>query len=76
MDRAASAGVTTGDGVTVNVTGPLLPAGFPWRELVCVATAVYCPLDRAGLALPETQAAPVPVAVAVETAVPFAAARA
>jgi len=66
------AGVMIGGGVTVNVTGSLLPAGFPWCELVWVATAVYCPLDRAGLALPDVQPAPVPVAVAVETTVPFA----
>ena len=53
--------VTAGDVVsTVKVTGLLAPEGLP-SELSCVATAVYCPLDRAGLALPETQAAPVPV---------------
>ena len=67
-----AAGVMTGGGVTVNVTGPLLPAGSPTSEFAWLATAVYCPLDRAGLALPDVQLAPVPVAVAVETTVPFA----
>ena len=62
----------TGGGVTVNVTGSLLPAGFPRIELTWVAIAVYCPLARAGLALPDVQPAPVPVAVAAETTAPFA----
>ena len=44
------AGVMIGGAVTVNVTGSLLPAGFPRSEPTWVATAVYCPLDRAGLA--------------------------
>ena len=70
----ASAGVTATGGVTVKVTGPLLPAGPPASGFGWVATAVYFPLDRAGLALPDVQPAPVPVAVAVETTVPFAAA--
>ena len=66
--------VTVGELVsTVKVTGALSPAGFP-SELPCVATAVYWPLDKAGLALPDVQAPPVPVAVAVETTVPLAAA--
>ena len=65
-------GVTTSGGVIVNVTGPLLPGVSPTIEFSWVATAVYCPLARAGLALPDAQVAPVPVAVAVETTVPFA----
>jgi hypothetical protein len=60
-----------GVGVTVNVTGPLLPVGLPY-ELSWEATAVYCPSGSAGLAGPEVQAAPVPVALAAETIVPFA----
>jgi hypothetical protein len=56
---------------TVKVTGSLMPAGFP-SELGCVATAVYCPLDKAGLASPDAQVPPVPVAIAVETTDPFA----
>jgi hypothetical protein len=59
-----------GVGITVNVTGPLLPVGLPY-ELSWEATAVYCPSGRAGLAGPETQPAPVPVAVAAETIVPL-----
>src|SRR5664280_2638916 len=55
---------------TVNVTGLLTPAGFP-GEPAWVAVAVYCPVSRAGLALPEFQLPPVPVAVAVETTEPF-----
>ena len=62
----------TGEGVTVNVTGSLLPAGFEGSELGWVATAVYCPLERAGLALLDVQALPLPVAVAIETTGPFA----
>jgi hypothetical protein len=60
-----------GCGVTVNVTGPLLPVGLPY-ELSWSATAVYCPSGSAGLAGPELQPPPVPVAVAAETIVPFA----
>jgi hypothetical protein len=37
-----------------------------------MATAVYCPLESAGLVLPDFQPEPVPVAVVVETTVPFA----
>src|SRR5207248_176292 len=70
VDR--SAGGATVNGATVNVTGPLLPAGFPGSKLAWVATAVYCPVDRAGLALLDAQPAPVPVAVVSETIVPFA----
>ncbi len=45
--------VTLGEAVLmVNLTPLLVPAGFP-SELDWVATAVYWPLDRAGLALPE-----------------------
>ncbi|TMM18072.1 MAG: hypothetical protein E6F96_07180 [Actinobacteria bacterium] len=66
---AASPGV---GGVTVKVTGLLLAAGFPDSEPAWMATAVYCPLGRAGLALPDIHPAPVPVAVAVETTVPLA----
>ncbi len=69
---ATNAGVMTGGGVTVNVTDPLLPAGFPTSELAWMAIAVYWPTDSAGLASPEVQPAPVPVAVAVETTGPFA----
>lgn len=65
-----TAGVLAGGGVTVNVTGSLQPGGFP-SELSCVATAVYSPLGRVGLASPDVQPAPVPVAVAIETTVPF-----
>ena len=64
--------VTVGEAVsTTNVTGTLVPGGFP-SELSCLATAVYCPLGRAGLASPELQAPPVPVAVALATIDPFA----
>jgi hypothetical protein len=66
-----TAGVKTGGDVIVNVTGPLLPAGFP-RELSWTATAVYSPVDNAGLASLDFQPAPVPAAVAVETSVPVA----
>ena len=59
-------------GATVNVTGPLLPAGFSGSKLAWVATAVYCPVDRAGLALLDAHPFPVPVAAAAETIVPFA----
>ena len=41
--------------------------GFGW-----VATALYCPLVRAGLALLDIQLLPLPVAVAIETTGPFA----
>ena len=75
LDRAAGAfNVTAGAAVsTVNVTELLVPAGFP-SELCWVAIAVYTcfPLDRAGLALPELQPPPAPVAVAVATTDPFA----
>ena len=64
--------VTVGEVVsTTNVTGRLLPRGFP-SELACVAIAVYCPLASAGLASPEVHAPPVPAAVALATIVPFA----
>jgi hypothetical protein len=56
--------------MTVNVTGPLFPGGFP-RELAWIATAVYCPIGSAGFELPDAQPAPVPVAVAAETIVPL-----
>jgi hypothetical protein len=72
MGVMGGTGVTVnGIGATVNVTGPLLPAGFPGIELFWLAIAVYCPLDRAGLALPDVHPAPVPAAVAVETTGPF-----
>ena len=61
--------VTVGEVVsTTNVTGELVPAGFP-SELVWLATAVYVcfPLARLGFALPEVQLPPVDVAVALET---------
>ena len=65
--------VTVGELVsTMNVTGVLTPVGFPGSELSWVATAVYCPLGRAGLAGPEVQAPPVRVAAAVETIGPSA----
>jgi hypothetical protein len=59
-----------GGGVTVNVTGPLLPVGLPY-ELSWSAAAVYCPTGSAGLAGPDVHPAPVPVAVDAETIVPF-----
>src|SRR5207249_3764972 len=66
--------VTVGEVVsTMKVTALLLPGGFP-SELSCTATAVYCPLESGGLALPDVQAPPVPVAVAVATSAPLAAA--
>ena len=74
FDRSAGEfNVTLGAAVsTVNVTGgSLTPAGFP-SGLSCIAIAVYCPLDRAGLASPELQSPPLPVAVAVETTEPVA----
>src|SRR5438128_11270645 len=64
--------VTVGEVVsTMNVRGWLTPEGFP-SELSCVATAVYWPLERAGLALPDTQAPLVPGAVALDTTAPVA----
>ena len=64
--------VTAGELVsTTNVTGELVPAGFP-SELGCVATAVYCPLERVGLALPDVQLPPSGVAVAIAMTVPLA----
>ena len=64
--------VTLGAAVsTVKVSGSLAPAGFS-SGLSCIAIAVYCPLDRAGLASPELQSPPLPVAVALETIEPFA----
>jgi hypothetical protein len=64
--------VTSGAAVfTVKATGALFPAGLP-RELLCVATAVYWPLTSAGLALPDVQSPPVPVASALATGVPCA----
>src|SRR5438128_11208751 len=64
--------VTVGEVVsTMNVPGWLPPEGFP-SELSCVATAVYWPLERAGLALPDTQAPLVPGAVALDTTAPVA----
>src|SRR6476469_6435298 len=64
--------VTVGEAVSISkVTGLLFPAGLP-SELVWVALAVYSPLERAGLAPPELQPPPVPVAAAVERTVPSA----
>jgi hypothetical protein len=64
--------VTVGADVsTVKVTGELLPAGFP-SELCWTATAVNVPFVSDGLASPEDQLPPVPVAVAVDTTVPLA----
>ena len=64
--------VTVGELVsTMNVTGELVPGEFP-SELGCSAIAVNCPLERAGLASPELQPPPVPVAAALETTVPSA----
>ena len=64
--------VTVGEAVsTTNVAGELTPGGFP-SELSWAATAVYCPLASAGLASPDVQAPPVPVAVALATIEPFA----
>jgi hypothetical protein len=64
--RATGGDVRGGEAI-VNVTGSLLPAGPSAIELAWSATAVYWPLDRAGLALSDVQPAPVPTAVAVET---------
>jgi len=59
--------VTVGEAVsTIKDTVRLLPSGFP-SELSCVATAVYSPLGSSGLAWPELQSPPFPVAVALET---------
>ena len=64
--------VTAGELVsTTNVTGELVPAGFP-SELGCVATAVYRPLERAGLGGPEVQLPFAGVAVAIAMTVPLA----
>jgi hypothetical protein len=41
-------------------------------ELSCTATAVYCPLVSAGLALPEDQPPPLPDALALDTGEPLA----
>ena len=75
LDRnAGEFNVTVGgDVLTVKVTGSLLPAGLP-SGLAWMATAVkVCfPLGRAGVALPEVQLPPVPVAVAVDRTVPSA----
>ena len=73
FDRSAGeSSVTLGAAVsTVKVTGSLTPAGFP-SGLGWVAIAVYCPLERAGLALPEPHPPPVPDAVAVATTDPSA----
>src|SRR5207248_90643 len=63
--------VTVGDVVsTVKVTALLAPGGLS-SELSCVASAVYWPLESAGLAAPDAKAPPVPVAVAVATAGPL-----
>ena len=56
---------------TMNVRGSLTPEGLP-SELGCVAIAVYCPFESAGLALPDANAPPVPAALAVATTVPLA----
>jgi hypothetical protein len=59
--------VTVGAEVlTVKVTVLLFPAAFP-SELGCVAIAVYSPLERALLAVPEVQLPPLGFAVALET---------
>src|ERR1017187_4275842 len=64
--------VTVGEAVsTSNVTGLLVPAGFP-SELGWTATAVYSPFERDVPALPELQLPPVPGAAASETMVPSA----
>ena len=62
--------VTVGGEVsTMNVTGWLLPAGFP-IALVWVASAVNVPLPSARVAWPEVQLPGVPVAVAVARTFP------
>jgi hypothetical protein len=64
--------VTVGELVsTTKVTGELLPGELP-SELGWVATAVYWPLAKAGLACPELQPPPVPLAAAFETGTPSA----
>jgi hypothetical protein len=68
--EAGWASVTTGGLVsTLNVTGWLTPSGL-WSELSWLAVAVYSPVLSDGLALPDFQAPPVPVAVALETTLP------
>ena len=60
---------TLGDAVlTVNLMLLLVPAGL-LTELAWVAAAVYSPLDRAGLALPEFQLPGAFVASALATSV-------
>jgi hypothetical protein len=60
---------TVGEAVlTVNLMAVLFPSGFE-TELDWVATAVYSPLDRAGLALPEFHVPGAFVASALETSV-------
>ena len=56
---------------TANVTGTLVPGGFP-SELSWLAIAVYScfPLDSAGVASPDVQLPPWTVAVALETSEP------
>jgi hypothetical protein len=64
--------VTVGGAVSIlNVRDSLTPSGFP-SELSCLATAVYCPSARAGLAPLELQLPPVPPAVALATGEPVA----
>ena len=66
--------VTVGERVsTTKWTSLLLPDGLP-RELFCSATAVYSctPSASAGLACPEVQPPPVPVAPALATGEPSA----
>src|SRR6476619_6070846 len=63
--------VTVGDVVsTVKATAVLAPGGLP-SERSCLASAVYWPLESAGLAVPDAKAPPVPVAVAVATTGPL-----
>src|SRR2546423_10138259 len=62
--------VTVGAAVsTVNLTASLLPSGLP-SELGCVATAVYWPSFKAGLAGPEVQLPATTVPVALAATVP------
>ena len=73
MTSAAPSVATVGAiACTANVTGELVPVGLP-IELGWLATAVYTPHGRAGLALPETHSPPRASPVAVATIGPVSA---
>ncbi len=68
---AMASSVTVGERVsTMKVRSSLNPGPLP-NELSCSATALYSclPSDRGGLACPDVQAPPVPVAAAAATSV-------